>query len=161
MSLKSELNQFVSGVTDRFGDAYDNLKQKFTSWKNEAGAYFNGLYPGDVVGIDANKIPMMQEAIQAYVTSIQTTLDKTVQDNRPDQAFADSSMKEAITDFNQAVVDVCKNYTSQLLKLYDLLSDVQKYYQDNQQKMSANLRSEASNTRSTVEEYTVGSGSTR
>lgn len=161
MSLKSELNQFVSGVADKIGDGYDNLKQKFTSWKNEAGAYFSGLYAGDVTGIDVNKIPMMQEAIQTYVTSIQTTLDRIIEDNKPDQAFADSGMKEAITDFNQAVVDVCKNYTSQLLKLYDLLSDIQKYYQENQEKMSANLRSEASNTRSTVEEYTVGSGSTR
>lgn len=156
MSLKGTLISMGNVVTNTTHDIYDIVKQKMSGFIQEAGASISGLYAGDVTGINATKVPQLQAAIDDYVKRIQDTVDEVVNQSDPNQAFADDTMRAAIKEFNEAVATVCKNYTSYLLKLRDLLGHVLEIYTKNQETMSSTLREESSSTRSSVEAYTVG-----
>lgn len=158
MNIRAGIARWTSQVTNNGASLLGNLQTAFSNITSAASAVMQGVFDGDVIGINADQIPTMKQAIQDYVTHIDNALDEVVNTSNPAEAFADSEMQAACTEFLQAVVDVCKNYTSNLLKFYDTLTEIQTQYVENQATMASNLKNDQSaEMRSTVEAYTAQS----
>ena len=153
-TIKSEFSQFVSGVSSFVGDAKDRITNLFKGIVNQASAAIGSLIPGSVIGINVNKVPEMVSTIEAEVKAINDHLDQVNQEADPAQAFADPEMQDACRAYIGGVMDACKAYTSQMLKLADKLVEVKEYYEANQAKQTSTLRQAGVEASSSVDAYT-------
>ena len=153
-TIKSEFNQFVSGVSSFVGDTSDRINNLFSGIINQATAAIGSLIPGSVIGINVNKIPEMVGAIETEVKAIDEHLDQVNQEADPSKAFADPEMQEACRAYISGIMAACKAYTSQMLKLADKLIEVKEYYEANQARQSATLKQAGVEAESSVDTYT-------
>ena len=153
-TIKSEWQQFTSMIGARANDAWDAITNAFNNIKSQASAAIGSLIPGSVVGINVNKVPEMETAIETAVTAIENHLNEVNQNTDPSKAFADPGMQQACRAYIGGVMDACRAYTSQLLKLADLLVEIKESYQSQQEAMNQTLNTAAGDVASSVDRYT-------
>lgn len=152
-NIKTDALQFVSSLNSRAGDAWEAFTNWVTGIKSQSSAAIGSLIPGSVVGINVNKIPEMEAAIEAAVSSIEEHLNEVNVNTDPSKAFADPGMQSACRAYIGGVMDACRAYTSQLLKLADLLVEIKESYQKQQEAMNSTLNTAAGDISSSVERY--------
>lgn len=85
---------------------------------------FMGATSYDVVGISADKIPEMRDAIRAEVQGIHTYLDGITVDTDADGAYKSEEVQRAVQAYIAKVKEYSKALTSDLLAFSDKLQDV-------------------------------------
>lgn len=106
----------------------------------------------NIVGININAIDEMRFAIRVYVENIESHLNSVQQDAMDTYAFK-GQYANAISEYVQAVCDVVKSLTSQLLAFSDKLVDIKNAYQEKDINISSSINSSISNTQSGVNYY--------
>lgn len=106
----------------------------------------------NIVGININAIDEMRFAIRVYVENIESHLNSVQQDAMDTYAFK-GQYANAISEYVQAVCDVVKSLTSQLLAFSDKLVDIKNAYQEKDVNLSSSINSAISNTQSGVNYY--------
>lgn len=105
-----------------------------------------------IVGINANAIDDMRFAIRIYVENIESHLNSVQQEAQDTFAFK-GQYANSITEYIQAVVDVCKSLTSQLLAFSDKLVEIKEAYQEQDINLTRSISSVATNTQSGINRY--------
>ena len=109
----TNINQASSGASNVFSDLATNGGSNIIE---TMGKY-------NLVGINANQIDDMRFAIRVYVENIETHLNQVLDFASDTYAFK-GQYAEAIKEYVQAVCDVVKSLTSQLLAFSDKLVEV-------------------------------------
>ena len=107
----------------------------------------------NMVGINANAIDDMRFAIRIYVENIEAHLNSVAQD-AADNAYAfKGQYANSITEYVQAVSDVVKSLTTQLLIFSDKLVEIKEAYQEQDINLTRSISASTSNTQSGVNRY--------
>lgn len=106
----------------------------------------------NMLGINANAIDDMRFAIRIYVENVESHLNQVQQEAADTFAFK-GQYANSITEYIQAVVDVCKSLTSQLLAFSDKLVDIKEAYQEQDINLTRTINQAASNAQSGVNRY--------
>lgn len=159
MSVKTQAKAFVSSIANTGKNITTDFRAAIGKISDNLTTAVDNLVADSLIGIDVNKVPEMQTAIETYVKNIQDALDGVNEntDEVAKTAFANDEMLTTLSDFVQAVMDACKAYTSQLLKFHTLLGNIRQQYIDQQTAINDTLSQSSSDTRSSVTEYTVDS----
>lgn len=144
-NIKFRAGQFIKGMVD-------NARSKFEAVVGRVDAFFEGLVTGDVVGIDANQVPQMKQAIKTYVDELKSHLDTMQTNAQTDEAFK-GEYAAAISDFVAAVNQCCYAVISQLLSFSDTLDEVQAKYAEKDSTMAKDISGQAEELRSSYQEY--------
>jgi len=154
---------FLSDAINTVKDTYQDVKSggaglvdDIKSWANallgDVSAGVTSAFEGDVVGINANKIPEMIDSIEQYILRINTHLD----DIRTNTS-TDSSMKgeyaAAVKEYVKTACDVCYKITSQLRFFEDKLVSVQKAYAAKDENLASSISGTATEMASSWTEY--------
>lgn len=106
----------------------------------------------NLVGINANQIDDMRFAIRVYVENIETHLNQVLDFASDTYAFK-GQYAEAIKEYVQAVCDVVKSLTSQLLAFSDKLVEVKAAYEEKDMNLARSINAQTTNTQSGVGRY--------
>jgi len=135
------LDNIVSGAQTLF----DNIVGDFTS-------NLEGLFSGDVVGIDENQIDTMKQAIDDYVDALNEHLD-TMESNATTSEAYKGSYAEAVTEFVAAVKTCCYAVVSQLLAFRDQLTAIGEKYAENDTALKTDISTQAEELSGSYEAY--------
>ena len=106
----------------------------------------------DTTGIQASKVPAMQDAIKDYVTSLRNHLDNVVADATTKNAFA-GAYAEATTEFVKKLKESCQNIISNLLMFSDKLEEIKNAYAERAETMAGDIGDQSSKMASSFTEY--------
>ena len=109
------------------------------------------MFEGNVIGINANKIPDMIDAIEAYIKRIDSHLNE-IRTNTSTENAMKGEYALAVKEYVNAACDVCYKITSHLRFFEDKLVAVQKSFAARDESMKDTIGSVASEM-STWEEY--------
>ena len=140
--LGTNINQASSSASNTFSDMASNSSSNVIE---SMGKY-------NLVGINANQVDDMRFAIRVYVENIESHLNQVVSEAEDTYAFK-GQYAESIKEYIQAVCDVVKSLTSQLLAFSDKLVEVKEAYQERDINLTRTISSVASNTQSGVNRY--------
>ncbi len=113
--------------------------------QNGAG-FFHGFFGASgysVVGISADKIPTMRDAIRDYVNSIRNHLDGIEPLADANNAFKGDDIQKAVKSYVEKVKEYCQNLTSDLLAFSDKLQDALDAWESSQRSMAQGVDSAA------------------
>ena len=81
----------------------------------------------DIVGINANKVPAMRDAVRNYVKGIQNELDKMIDNTvtSRNKALQNDTVRQSVQMYLEQVKEYAKNLTSYMLTFSDKLADVE------------------------------------
>ena len=126
------------------------------SWANnlvaDVGAAVSSSFSGDVVGINANKIPDMIASIEDYIGRINAHLDQIKEETSTANAMQ-GEYAEATKVYVQTACDVCYRIVTQLRFFEDKLVAVQQAYTKKDQNMASTINTAGSELNSTWTEY--------
>ena len=105
-----------------------------------------------IVGINVNAIDDMRFAIRVYVENIDSRLNQVLQEASDMSAFK-GQYANSIQEYIQAVCDVVRSLTSQLLIFSDKLVAIKNAYIEKDLNLTQSIGSVASNTQSSVSRY--------
>lgn len=140
--IKQTVNSAATNATSIFDNMVGGLKAKMT------GA-LNGT---TVVGINANEITNMRNAIRNYVSNLENHLDQVNQQAETNQAFK-GDYAQAIRDYVAAICEACKCVTSNLLAFSDQLVGIQEAYAASDQSLKSAIGSSAGDVQSSFTKY--------
>ena len=140
--LGTNINQASSSASNTFSDMASNSSSNVIE---SMGKY-------NLVGINANQVDDMRFAIRVYVENIESHLNQVVSEAEDTYAFK-GQYAESIKEYIQAVCDVVKSLTSQLLAFSDKLVEVKEAYQERDINLTRTISSVASNTQAGVNRY--------
>lgn len=98
-----------------------------------------GLFGYSIVGINANQVPAMREAIRNYVQGIQNHLDGFEASADSTMAFKSEAVKASVQKYMQTLKEYCQNLTSQLLAFSDKLKEVEEKWLEATQNMAQSV----------------------
>lgn len=107
----------------------------------------------NMVGINANSIDDMRFAIRIYVENIEAHLNSVAQDAVDNTYAFKGQYANSITEYVQAVSDVVKSLTTQLLIFSDKLVEIKEAYQEQDINLTRSISAATSNTQSGVNRY--------
>lgn len=132
-----------------------NLLNNVSDWCNklisDIGGNLQAMFEGNVIGINANKIPDMIDAIEAYIKRIDSHLNE-IRTNTSTENAMKGEYALAVKEYVNAACDVCYKITSHLRFFEDKLVAVQKSFAARDESMKDTIGSVASEM-STWEEY--------
>lgn len=153
----STLQNMVSGIQSNINSTLQNImsgaQDTFNSIVGGITSTVSGLYSGDVVGINIEQIPPMQEAIRKYVEAIDEHL-KEVNTNADTSNAYKGEFATAIKSYVEAVCSACGALTSNLLEFNAKLDEVRQKYQAHDEDLKSQLSSQASEMNSSFKRYT-------
>lgn len=82
----------------------------------------------DIVGINANKVEDMRQAIRDYVSAIEKYLDGVDPLASADGAFKGEAVQKAVATYITNCKEYCKNLTSNLLAFSDQIGEVKRQW---------------------------------
>lgn len=138
----TNINQASSGASNVFSDLAINGGSNIIE---TMGKY-------NLVGINANQIDDMRFAIRVYVENIESHLNQVLSEAEDTYAFK-GGYASAITEYIQAVCDVVKSLTSQLLIFSDKLVEIKEAYQEKDINLTRSISAVANNTQAGVNRY--------
>ena len=97
-----------------------------------------------IVGINANQVPAMKNAIANYVEAIQNHLEKIETSADSSQAFKSDAVKTAVQNYLLTLKDYCQNLVSQMLAFSDKLQEVYEKWVEATGNMAQSVNSSAS-----------------
>lgn len=106
----------------------------------------------NVLGINANAIDDMRFAIRVYVENIESHLNSVRQEAMDTQAFK-GQYAQSIVEYVNAVCDVVRSLTSQLLAFSDKLVEIKEIYQEKDITLTQSIGSVATNVSSGMNNY--------
>lgn len=143
--VKYAAGQTLSNITS-------GIKSKFDEIVGGVQAKVEGMFNGDVVGINTNEIPNMQAAIKTYVEGLEAHLETMKNNATTDEAFK-GQYASAITDFVSAVKDCCYAVISQLEAFSAQLDEVRRTYEERDQQLASDISSQADELRSAYQAF--------
>lgn len=156
----SSLSQAIDSVQDTFQSFKNNgrdLVDGVSSWcsnlLSSVSVNVTSFFEGDVIGLNANYIPQMQQAIEDYIININKHLDKIATDTDTSKAMQ-GEYALAVKEYVKAATDTCYKVVSQLRYFEDKLVSVQKAYASKDENLSTALRNDASEMNGEWTEYT-------
>lgn len=105
-----------------------------------------------ILGINANAVDDMRFAIRVYVENVESHLNSVRQEAMDTQAFK-GQYANSITEYVNAVCDVVRSLTSQLLAFSDKLVDIKEMYQERDINLRQSLNTVASNIQTGINNY--------
>ena len=106
----------------------------------------------NMVGINANQIDDMRFAIRVYVENIESHLNQVMSEAEDTYAFK-GGYANSIVEYINAVCDVVKSLTSQLLIFSDKLVEIKEAYLERDINLTRSISGVASNTQTGVNRY--------
>lgn len=146
MTWKTDVQKVIFDASQGAKSLSSNLSNYFESLVNSAGTAVGSLLRGSsVIGINANEIPNMRNAIREYVTALETHLEKVKTDADTSGAFR-GEYADAVKIYVAAIAEACKCVTSQLLAFSDQLKEVSDAYAASDQALSQRIKDTAAST---------------
>ena len=106
----------------------------------------------NLVGINANQIDDMRFAIRVYVENIESHLSQVLAEAEDTYAFKGTYAK-SIVEYVEAVCDVVKSLTSQLLIFSDKLVEIKEAYLEKDINLTRSINGMTGSTQSGVNRY--------
>lgn len=116
------------------------------------GSAIDSQFSGDVVGINANKIDEMINAIEDYIKKVNTHLDQIKTETDPRKAMQ-GEYADAVKTYVGTACDVCYKITSQLRYFEDKLVMVKEAYAQKDQNLASTINDTSSEMNSEWNEY--------
>ena len=138
------LNNFKNNASDMFDAAI-----------GKGESLLGGVLKYDVVGINAEHVPAMQEAIRTYVNNLKEHLKGVNEKADTAQAFS-GEYATGVKNFVTAVTVACGAVISMLLAFNDQLEEVKQAYAKKDEKVKSDLDSQAGELESAFQEYKEG-----
>ena len=158
MGLFDAIGSFVSNAAQSVGNAVKGGLEAVGSWcKNlvaDVGAQIDSSFNGDVVGINANKIPDIIDAIEEYIARVDKKLNKLKENANSSTVKAMQGEYAAATKlYVQTSSDVCYRIITQLRYFEDKLIAVGEAYTQKDQNMASTIQTSTSEMNSQWTEY--------
>lgn len=126
----------------------ENLRERNTSLRVQAEMSAHMSNGFSVIGINANHIPAMQQAIQAYVTDIKAQLEKIDSDFDPNVAFKGTDIKGSLISYMQEAKQISLNIVTYLNAFSDQLNEIKNAYERNDASNASNINDQRSSLQS-------------
>lgn len=130
-TIATEFDKLKWNAGNAISDFANQASSVFSSIVGDARAAVQGLFNGDVVGINVNGVPDMQAAVTSYVENLQTTLDTFAKEVDSSDAFAGEQLKSTVHEFINAIKDICNSLIGDLLEFNDQLQQYADKYTEN------------------------------
>ncbi len=130
-TIATEFEKLKWTAGNAISDFASKASSVFAGIVGDAKAQIQGLFAGDVVGINVNGVPDMQQAITTYVEDLQTTLDTFAKEIDSSEAFAGTQLTETVHAFINAIKDICNSLIEDLLQFNTQLEEYAKKYTEN------------------------------
>ena len=158
MGAFETLTTWVSNSAKDIVNAGRGLVDDVNSWCSnliaDVGAGVSSAFNGDVVGINANKVPEMINAIEDYIQRVKTETDKLKEKAEASTVKAMQGEYAAATKkYVETSAEVCYRIITQLRYFQDKLVAVKEAYQAKDQNMASTINSTTSEMNSTWQEY--------
>ena len=146
-SLKSEFdsNSFIKKNMHDFDRTFTETDYNF--FEGRASNY-------DVVGINANKVDDMRQAIRDYVKNIENYLDNIDPLENADGAFKSEEVQDAVSEYLKSLKEYCKNFTSGLLAFSDQIGAFKYQWLESTKRMASTITSDRNSINDISEHYT-------
>ena len=158
MGLFDGLTSFVSNVAESVVSTVKGGIEAISDWCGnlvaDVGAQISASFDGDVVGINANKIPDVINAIEDYIKRVDAKLTKLKENANTSTANAMSGEYAAATKlYVQTSADVCYRIITQLRYFEDKLIAVGEAYNQKDQNMASTIQTTTTEMNSQWTEY--------
>lgn len=130
-TIATEFEKLKWKAGNAISDFASQARSVFAGIVGDAKATVQGLYAGDVVGINVNGVPDMQQAITTYVEDLQNTLDTFAKEVDSSEAFAGAQLTATVHEFIYAIKDICNSLIGDLKQFNTQLDDYAKKYTEN------------------------------
>lgn len=145
-SVSWDIGNNINSANSQARNAFSDLASRSSSSIVDTMGKYN------VLGINANSIDDMRFAIRVYVENIETHLNSVKQEAMDTQAFK-GQYAIAITEYVNAVCDVVRSLTTQLLAFSDKLVEIKNIYLEKDIALTKSIGNVASNVSSGVNYY--------
>lgn len=156
MSIFGDAINTIYNAGQDFVSGGKGLLDDISTWSSnllgDVGTTIASAFSGDVVGINANKIPEMIQAIEDYIARINNHLDE-IKTNTSTENAMKGEYAAAVKAYVGAACDVCYKITSQLRYFEDKLIMVQEAYTQKDENLSSTINDTASEMNSSWSEY--------
>lgn len=156
MGLLGDIYNGVVNAANTVSSWGKGLVDDVQSWSNslvaDVGAAVSSSFDGDVVGINANKVPDMINSIEEYIRRINSHLDKIKEETDTKMAMQ-GEYAEAARIYVQTACDVCYRIVTQLRYFEDKLVAIQEAYSKKDQNMASTINTASSELNSSWTEY--------
>ena len=156
MGLLGDIYNGVVNAANTVSNWGKGLVDDVQSWANglvaDVGAAVSSSFDGDVVGINANRIPDMIASIEEYIGRINAHLDQIKEETSTANAMQ-GEYAEATKIYVQTACEVCYRIVTQLRYFEDKLVAVQEAYIKKDQNMASTINTGASELNSSWTEY--------
>lgn len=122
---------------------------------SQTAAAISSSFDGDVVGLNANKIPEMIDAIEAYIKRVETHLNNIKTSTSTENAMK-GEYAIAVKTYVQTACDTCYEITSQLRYFEDKLIAVEKAYKSKDENLQSAINATSDEMNSRWSEYKPG-----
>lgn len=153
-TIKTAFNNVTFKVNETIDNIGSSVSTVFNNIVGDLQSTVQGLFSGDVVGIDVAQIPTMQAAIQTYVDDLQEHLAEMKANASTDEAYK-GDYASSVSDFIAAVQECCYAVISQLLAFSDQLTKIEESYRENDSSLSSDISSQADELRGAYDAYTT------
>ncbi len=148
-TIATEFDKLAWKAGNTISDFASKASSVFASIVGDARASIQGLFTGDVVGINVNGVPAMQDAIKAYVENLTETLNNFAKEVQTNEAFAGTKLSETVHAFIDSIKEVCNALISDLLQFNEQLQQYADKYNENiESTLSQSISSQADELKS-------------
>lgn len=161
MSIRTAFNNVGFGVGQFFDNMGSSLSSICSNVIGDVTSTAQGLFGGDVVGIDANQIPQMTAAINTYIKTLTDQLDLMESNAKTDQAFK-GQYAQSVSEFVTAVKACCNAVISQLHAFEDQLDNsysgqasttIAEQYKETDSSLATDISTQSDELKSQYETY--------
>ena len=146
-TLATTIHGVTTGVGSLFGNALASIKSGFQTVVGDVTAWAEGIYAGDVTGINMNRLDDMKNAVENYCQKLEQHLDAMQTSVKTDEAFA-GGYAEAVTEFLGAIKDCCYAIINNLREFKKKLDEVGEKYSIKNDEVASSLTDQAQELRS-------------
>ena len=156
MSIFSDVINTVVDAGQGLISGGKGLIEDVSTWCNNlfssVGTAIDSAFSGDIVGINANKIPDMINAIEEYINRINNHLND-IKTNTSTENAMKGEYAAAVRTYVGTACDVCYKIISQLRYFEDKLILVRDAYQQKDQNLSSTIADTSKEMESSWNEY--------
>jgi len=156
MGFLGDALQVVGNAGERISNfvqgGIDDIKNWGQGLINEVGATISSEFGDDVIGINAEHVGDMIQAIEDYITKVNGHLDEVKQNTETKNAMK-GEYAAAVKAYVGVACDVCKKITSRLKYFEDKLVKVREAYLQKDTNLTSSINDTATEMDSQWEEY--------
>lgn len=151
MSLQSSLGNIASSIGNDIAGAVNSISAKLNGILGNAKSQITSIWDGGFVGIDMSNAPMIADALEKYISTIQSTLDKFNQITDIDRALKGASA-EAAKEFLDAIKELMSAYVTQMRQDSRDLQEIMANYEHGSQDIAKQVSTNAQAIKAAAEE---------